>query len=97
MNTKLRDAARLVKSKVYILVTDEEAVMNGDFRGFDNFLKLHSLQSLHANTEKLIAEILKQIKGTGKKRKPTAKKSKVMPKTSKPKPRTSASSKSKSK
>lgn len=77
MNQKFKDATKLIKSRVYILVTDKDASMSGDFRGFSAFMKLHSLKLLHENTAELIRELQTKLgKGKSKsgKRKATTKK-----------------------
>lgn len=72
MNSKLKDASKLVKSRVYILITDKEGTMAGDFRDFDGFMKLSALHSFYANTAKMIDELEHEI---SEKQKPATKRS----------------------
>lgn len=57
MNNRLRDAKELIRSKVYILITDKEAKMAGDFKGFDGLMKINSLKLMLENGERLIKKI----------------------------------------
>lgn len=57
MSTKLKDAGKLIKSKAYILITDKEGTMAGDFRGFSGLMKIHTLKQLHENTDKVLRKL----------------------------------------
>lgn len=89
MNQKFKDASHLIKSKAYILITDRESVIAGDFKGFSAFMKLHSLKLLQENTGKMIKHLEKTISG-----KPSGKKRSTKPKaTAKPKAKAKSSTK----
>lgn len=55
--SKMKDAKALIKSKCYILVTDKEATMSGDFRGFDGLMKIHALKEMMHQAEKLLKKL----------------------------------------
>lgn len=63
MNSRLKDASKLIKSKCYILITDKEGVMSGDFRGFTAIMKLHTLKQMQENLQKMITKLSKPKRG----------------------------------
>lgn len=57
MSTRMKDAAKLLKSKCYILITDKEGTMAGDFKGFSGIMKIHTLKAMHTQTERLLNKL----------------------------------------
>lgn len=58
---KLKDALALMKSKLYILITQEATSMFGDFKGVDKNMKIHALKEAKS-------ELTRQIKLEEKKK-----------------------------
>lgn len=61
--SKVSDAAKLLKSKTYILVTETEGILAGNFKGFDGVMKIHSLRMLTQKAN----ELLDKLQATEKK------------------------------
>lgn len=57
MQNKLRDAQKLIKSKCYILITDKEGTMAGDFKGFTGIMKINTLKIMLDNGRKLVKRL----------------------------------------
>lgn len=69
--SKVTDAAKLLKSKTYILVTETEGVLAGNFTGFDGVMKIHSLRMLTNKAN----EMLDKLQANEKKGKTNGRKS----------------------
>lgn len=59
MTHRMKSIKNLIKSKCYILITDKEAEMAGDFRGFTGLMKIHALMDMQRNLDGLV----KRLKG----------------------------------
>jgi cell division protein ZapA (FtsZ GTPase activity inhibitor) len=61
MSNKLSSAAKLMKSKMYVLITERETIVESDFAGFDGIMQLHTLKMLERNIAKAVKQIQKQM------------------------------------
>lgn len=50
----------MLKSKCYILITDTDITLAGDFRGMSRLMKLSSLTGLRKNIDSTIKELTKE-------------------------------------
>lgn len=61
--SKLRDAKRLLKSKVYVLVTEDETTLHGEFpNDFTKAMKLSAMTSARDSLSNLIKVEKKNLK-----------------------------------
>lgn len=59
MTSKLSSVRKLLRSRVYILITDKEAIVETDFEGLSGLMQIQALEE--ASTS--ILNFLKELKG----------------------------------
>lgn len=64
MKQKLQDVSKLLAAKTYILITEKEAMLAGDLKGLPGFMKIHTMQGLIRNANRLLKAYINEDQGS---------------------------------
>lgn len=67
MKERLVSFKELIFSRAYILITDKVMVFRMDLKGYEGFMKLHTMKMLQANLDETVKQAEKQYVSNQKK------------------------------